>query len=143
LAIFGVQFHTPEGQRRYEASGITEEMMPALEVAPDEGLLLNRIVTSEEGPLLLQYWRSYEDLDAWARKLPHMRWWRWLVENAGPDVSFYHEIYQARSAEAIYERSCKPVGPALFTTTSTVSPGEGQSRQRQARFADAASGVTE
>jgi hypothetical protein len=65
------------------------------------------------------------------------------VENAGPDVSFYHEIYQARAAEAIYERACKPVGPALFTTTSKVSPGEGHSKQRQARFADAASGATE
>jgi hypothetical protein len=73
LAIFGVQFHTPEGQRRYDASGITEEMMPALEAARDEGQFLNRIVTSKEGPLLLQHWRSYEDLDAWARKLPHMR----------------------------------------------------------------------
>jgi hypothetical protein len=135
LAIFGVQFLTAEGQRRYEESGITEEMMPALADAQDKGwLLLNRHVTSDEGPLLLQYWRSYDDLDNWARNLPHMRWWRWLLENAGPDISFYHEIYTARSAEAIYERGCRPVGPALFTTTSTVEAGEGHSRDRQERY---------
>lgn len=140
LALFGVQFLTPEGRQRYEASGINEEMLPALEKAQRVGLLLqNRMVMTEEGPVLLQYWRSYDDLDGWARRLPHMRWWRWLLENAGPELSFYHEIYQVKSAEAIFERSCKPVGPAQFATTSEVASGEGGSRARQARFAEATS----
>ena len=139
LALFGVQFLTAEGQRRYEASGINEEMFPALGKAQEAGLLLhNRILTTEEGPVLMQYWRSYDDLDGWARRLPHMRWWRWLLENAGSELSFYHEIYQVKTAEAIYERGCQPVGPALFATTSAVSPGEGGSQDRQARFAEAA-----
>jgi hypothetical protein len=138
LALFGVQFLTPEGQRRYEASGIHEEMLPALGAAQAAGLLLlNRLLTTDEGPVLMQYWRSYEDLDRWARQLPHLRWWRWLLENAGPDLSFYHEIYQARTAEAIYEKGCRPVGPALFATTSVVTAGEGRSKDRQARFAAA------
>jgi hypothetical protein len=141
LAVFGVQFFTPEGQRRYEESGITEEMMSALGTAQADGLLLlNRMVMSEEGPLLLQYWRSYEELDDWARRLPHMRWWRWLLENSGDDISFYHEIYQAKTAEAIYEKGCRPVGPAVFASTSTVSSGEGRSKERQARFAAGAKG---
>jgi hypothetical protein len=140
LALFGVQFLTPEGQQRYEASGISEEMFPALGKAQEAGLLLqNRMVMTDEGPVLLQYWRSYDDLDSWARRLPHMRWWRWLLENAGPELSFYHEIYQVKTAEAIYERSCRPVGPALFATTSEVTPGEGGSRDRQTRFAEATS----
>lgn len=138
LAIFGVQFLTPEGQRLYEASGITEEMIPALTAAQAEGLLLlNRQMMSAEGPILFQYWRSYADLDAWARRLPHMSWWRWLLENAGPDVSFYHEIYQVNAAEAIFERGCQPVGPALFVSTSTVTSGEGRSKDRQERFTEA------
>jgi hypothetical protein len=144
LALFGVQFLTPEGLRRYEASGISEEMLPALGTAQEAGVLLqNRILPTEDGRVLLQYWRSYEDLEGWARRLPHMRWWRWLLENAGPDLSFYHEIYQVRTAEAIYERGCRPVGPALFTTTSAVTPGEGGSRDRQARFAEAARALGE
>jgi Monooxygenase af470-like len=141
LALFGVQFHTPEGQRRYEESGIHDEISPSLDAARDAGpLLLNRQLMTEEGPVLMQYWRSYDDLDRWARRLPHMRWWRWLLENAGTDLSFYHEIYQVKTAEAIYEKGCRPVGPARFTTTSTVSPGEGRSKDRQARFAAANTG---
>jgi hypothetical protein len=139
LALFGVQFHTPDGQQRYESSGISEEMYGALAAAQSSGtLLLNRVVSTQEGPVLLQYWRSYDDLDAWARGMPHMRWWRWLLENAGSDLSFYHEIYQVKAAEAVFERGCLPVGPAVFTSTSRVEAGEGQSRQRQERFAQAA-----
>jgi hypothetical protein len=138
IAIFGVQFHTPEGQQRYGESGITEEMGPALEKAKEVGFLHQEYLMSEGSGVLLQYWRSYEDLDQWARQLPHMAWWRWLLENAGTDLSFYHEIYQVKTAEAIFERGCRPVGAAKIATTSTVVPGEGQSRQRQQRFAEAA-----
>lgn len=135
IALFGVQFHTPEGQRRYEDSGINEEMAPALDAAQAAGpLLLNRPLMTDEGPVLMQYWRSYEDLDQWTRQLPHMRWWRWLLDNAGSDLSFYHEIYQVKAAEAIFEKGCWPVGPANFAATSTVAAGEGRSNDRQARF---------
>lgn len=138
VAIFGVQFHTPEGQQRYGESGITEEMGPALEQAKDVGFLHQEMLMGEGSGVLLQYWRSYDDLDRWARQLPHMAWWRWLLDNAGADISFYHEIYQVKTAEAIFERGCRPVGAAKIVTTSTVVPGEGQSRQRQQRFAEAA-----
>ena len=83
-------------------------------------LLLNRFVMSPEGPLLLQYWRSYDALDTWARTQPHSSWWRWLLDNAGENLGFYHEIYQARTAEAIYEHGTQPVGPAQFCTTEVV-----------------------
>lgn len=141
VALFGVQFHTPEGQRRYEESGITEEMDPVLRPGVADGLLLVRPLGEEGTGLLLQYWRSYDDLDRWARQLPHMRWWRWLLENVGPDLSFYHEIYQVKAAEAIYEKGCRPVGPAAFAAISPVAAGEGRSKDRQARFA-AAAGTT-
>jgi hypothetical protein len=139
LAFFGAQFHTEEGQREYEAAGITEEMMGSLAAAGPEGLLLNRAVMSPEGPLLLQYWRSYEDLDRWSRKMPHTRWWAWLLDHAGKDMSFYHEIYRVKTGEAIYEVGCNPVGPALFSSLETVKSGEGRSKDRQRRFAEAAS----
>jgi hypothetical protein len=139
VALFGVQFHTPAGQRRYEEAGIQEELEVALAEAVQEGiLLLNRPVMTPEGPVLMQYWRSYDELDDWARALPHMRWWKWLLDNAGPDLSFYHEIYQAKTAEAIFERGCTPVGPALFCEVMPVHAGEGRSKERQRRFAEAA-----
>jgi hypothetical protein len=141
IAIFGAQFHTPEGERRYNEAGIHDEMFPALQAAQQEGLLLlNRVVMSDEGPLLMQYWRSYDDLDRWARKQPHSRWWRWLQENSGPDLGFYHEIYQVRTAEAVFETGTKPVGPATFCSMVSSKAGEGRSSERQRRFEDAAAG---
>src|SRR5690349_23573285 len=117
-------------------------MLAALEQAKSEGLLLNRPVMSEEGPLLIQYWRSYEDLDRWARKQPHSRWWRWLQEHAGQGASFYHEIYVAGTAEAIYERGSRPVGPALFCMTEAVKGGQGHSKERQRHFAETARDIS-
>jgi len=139
VAIFGVQFHNEEGQQRYDAAGITEEMGPALEAARAEGHLLTRQLLEPNSGVLLQYWRSYDDLDRWARTLPHMRWWRWLLQNAGEDLSFYHEIYQVKTAEAIFEAGCQPAGPAVFATTSSIKAGEGGSRARQQRFVEHAS----
>ncbi len=137
VALFGVQFLTEKGQRSYEEAGINHEMSEALEKAREEGLLLNRPLMSPEGPVLLQYWRSYDALDRWARKQPHSRWWRWLLENVGEGIGFYHEIYQAKSAEAIYEEGTHPVGPALFSSIQAVTGGEGRSRERQHRFIEA------
>ncbi|MEH2066637.1 MAG: DUF4188 domain-containing protein [Nostoc sp.] len=136
LAFFGVQFYTEAGQRLYEDSGIQEEIFPALETAKAEGLFLNRPMTTPEGRLLMQYWRSYNDLGHWARQLPHSRWWNWLVDNTGKGVAFYHEIYQIKTGEAIYEPSTKPVGPALFCSVQPVKVGEGLSKERQQRFED-------
>src|SRR6185312_13854959 len=143
VAFFGVQYHTEEGMRRYDAAGITQEMMPALDAAREEGHLLTRPLQEGNGGVLLQYWRSYEDLDRWARTLPHMRWWRWLVQHAGPEISFYHEIYQVKAAEAIFEAGCQPVGPAVFSTTSSIKAGEGGSRARQQRFVEHANSSDE
>lgn len=142
IAFFGVQFLTADGQRLYEEAGINQEMSDALERAREEGLLLNRPLMSPDGPVLMQYWRSYDALDRWARKQPHSRWWRWLLENAGEGIGFYHEIYQAKSAEAIYEEGTHPVGPALFSAIQAVTGGEGHSRERQHQFIDASPGQT-
>ena len=135
VAFFGVQYLTPEGQALYEGSGINDAVFPALMQA--EGLLHNRPMMTEQGPVLMQYWRSHDDLQRFARTLPHTDWWRWLVENAGKGVSFYHEIYQLRAAEAIYEKGAIPVGPAAFCRCESVASGSGKSVQRQERFAAA------
>jgi Domain of unknown function (DUF4188) len=138
IALFGIQILSEEGARLYAESGIPAEIDPSLEAA--EGLLLNRPMMSQEGPILLQYWRSQEDLDRYARALPHGRWWKWLFQHAGEDLGFYHEIYEVKMAEAIYEPGTTPVGPALFSTAIPVSGGEGRARERKRRFLEAVEG---
>ena len=132
LAIFGMQVHTPEAGALYEASGIPEQMQASL--AQAEGLLLVRGIPDAYGGSQLQYWRSHEDLARYAREMPHMDWWKWLNNNRGKGFGFYHEIYQCKTAEAIFEIGTLPLGPAEFCTTSAVKGGEGHSQERQDRF---------
>lgn len=136
VAIFGMQAHTPEGYAMYEAAGIPQQMEEAL--AHAEGLLCVRSFPEGNGGLQLQYWRSHEDLARFARQMPHTVWWKWLTDHRGQGFSFYHEIYQCKTAEAIFQVGSLPVGPATFCETSAVTGGEGRSQERQRRFADAA-----
>ena len=136
IAIFGIQAHTPEGYAVYETSGIPQQMEASLGNA--EGLLGVRIFAEGNGGLQLQYWRSHEDLARFARTMPHTSWWKWLRHNQGKGFGFYHEIYQCRTAEAIFEAGTAPVGPGIFCTTSAVTGGEGRSQERQQQFLETA-----
>jgi hypothetical protein len=136
LATFGIQIHTPEAWAMYEEAGIPQQMEAAMKQA--EGLLCVRFFAEGNGGLQLQYWRSHEDLARFARQMPHTVWWKWLRDNRGKGLAFYHEIYQCKTAEAIFEVGTLPVGPGTFCTTAPVAGGEGRSGERQRRFAEAA-----
>ena len=136
IAIFGMQVHTPEAYALYESEGIPKQMEAAL--AQAEGLLCVRDFSEGNGGLQLQYWRSHEDLARFARQMPHTAWWKWLNNHKGQGFSFYHEIYQCKTAEAVFETGSLPIGPAMFCQTSAVTSGEGRSQERQRRFAEAA-----
>ncbi|MDM9384377.1 DUF4188 domain-containing protein [Chlorogloeopsis sp. ULAP01] len=82
--------------------------------------------------------RPYADLDKWARHLSHSCWWQWLTENAGRGLGFYHEIYQVKTAEALYKPGIKPVDPGVFCSLHSVKNGEGKSKERQQCFVRAA-----
>jgi hypothetical protein len=136
VALFGVQYLTEEGRRLYEESGIGDEIDPSLQTA--EGLLHGRSMMTEQGPVVMLYWRSYADLDRYARLLPHGRWWKWLVNHTSQGIGFYHEIYEVKAAEAIFEPGAKPVGPAAFSSLLPAIGGEGRSKERMRRFREAA-----
>lgn len=135
VALFGMQVLSSEGLRLYEAAGIPGELEQSLQGA--EGLLATRLLTEGNDTLILQYWRTHDDLARFARQLPHTAWWQWLNTHQGQGVAFYHEIYQCKTAEAVYEPGARPLGPAAFCETSSVRAGEGRSQERQSRFAEA------
>jgi hypothetical protein len=68
---------------------------------------------------VLQYWRSFDDLDSWSRRPPHSEWWRSAVERMRlkKDFGVYHETFLVRPSEieSIY-LNCGPVGLAAFGT---------------------------
>jgi Domain of unknown function (DUF4188) len=136
VGIFGLQVLSEDGQRLYAESGIQDQLMESLATSADDGLLLARRLQSDEGSLVMVYWSSYADLDRWARRQPHSLWWKWLVDNEGRGIAFYHEIYQAKAAEAVFTPDATPVGPGLFSSLEVIPSGKGYSRDRQKRFAD-------
>jgi len=59
-------------------------------------------------PMLIQYWRSFEDLERFARSpdAPHLAVWKWFnttIRDSG-DVGIWHETYRvpAGASESIY-----------------------------------------
>lgn len=136
LAIFGMQIHSDEAAVMYFESGIEEQARESL--AQEPGLLCVREFSEGNGGLQFQYWRSYKDLADYSKRLPHMAWWRWLLAHDGKGFSFYHEIYQCKTAEAIFEKGTIAVGPGTFCTTSAVEFGGNRSQERQRRFLEAA-----
>lgn len=76
--------------------------------------------------ILVQYWRSFEDLDRFARAddLPHLEAWRRFnraVRDSG-DVGVWHETYQVRAGayEAVYA-NMPPFGLGAATTHVPVA----------------------
>jgi Domain of unknown function (DUF4188) len=83
-------------------------MLRRLADVPELGLLHVESFTRGRTSLMVQYWRSFEHLERFARdsELPHLETWRrWnrQVRDSG-DVGFWHETYPVGpgSAEAVY-----------------------------------------
>lgn len=67
---------------------------------------------------VLQYWRSFEALDAWSHRPPHSEWWRDAVDRMRRkgDFGLYHETYliPRQQVESIYLDCPGPIGLARF-----------------------------
>ena len=74
----------------------------------EKGFLGHELFMYWRGPMLLQYWRSFEDLERFARNPddPHLPAWRRFNQTIGGDgsVGIFHETYLVERAnyEAIY-----------------------------------------
>jgi Domain of unknown function (DUF4188) len=79
-------------------------MLRYLDAHPEKGLLGYRFGF----PVIVQYWRSFDDLERFARdeEDPHLEPWRRFNKAVGAsgDVGVFHETYQVRAGEyeAIY-----------------------------------------
>jgi hypothetical protein len=80
-------------------------MLKELEANPDSGL----IGYSQAGLIAIQYWRSFEQLEAYARSTDGQHWPAWVAFNkrsgrSRGDVGIWHETYRIRSGEyeAVY-----------------------------------------
>lgn len=77
-------------------------MLRWLDQHPEAGLLKwhNAWIN---GPAVVQYWRSFEQLERFARATqePHLPTWKWFnhAVRASGDVGIWHETYKVRAGE--------------------------------------------
>jgi hypothetical protein len=71
---------------------------------PEVGLLGHLLALTPSGPVVIQYWRSAELLEAFARSAaaPHQPAWKgWnrLIGYQKPHVGIWHETYQVKAGQ--------------------------------------------
>jgi Monooxygenase af470-like len=80
-----------------------------------------------------QYWRSFDDLERWARSEPHREWWKQFLRDSG-GTGFWHETYLMRGGmEAVYDDIPEPLGFSAFAPVETARGGMFSARQRTGR----------
>ncbi len=110
-------------------------MMVTLAQNPAKGLLGSRATLSGRTVAMVQYWRSFEDLERFAREPddPHLEAWRRFNRAVGSsgDVGIFHETYkvQAGGYECLYG-NMPPYGLALAGRSVKVGERTDTARQR-------------
>jgi hypothetical protein len=78
-------------------------MITTLIQHPEKGFLGGFTSLSLRGPVMIQYWRSFEDLESFARRPsdPHLEAWKRFNQTVGSDgsVGIWHETYQVQPGQ--------------------------------------------
>ena len=112
-------------------------MLKELAARPESGFL----GVLQGFPTLVQYWRSFEDLERYARDHDQQHWPAWVAFNknvrvASGDVGIFHETYLVRAGEyeAIYGAMPR-IGLARAGRHVPIAASRDSARQRVAREA--------
>ena len=113
-------------------------MLRELQRDPERGLLGAGVGLMFGGPAVVQYWRSFEHLERFARDpaslhLPAWRWFNRAVKASG-DVGIWHETYLVPTGryEAIYGNMPR-IGLAAAAGPGAVGRGWGSAAARVGR----------
>jgi hypothetical protein len=89
----------------------------------------------------VQYWRSFEQLERYARSRDHVHWPAWVefntrVNKSRGDVGIWHETYRVRAGE--YEAIYSGMPPFGLGKVGPLVPaiGKRESARGRMRFAD-------
>ena len=108
-------------------------MMKELHSNPSLGFIHTEILLSWRGVTLIQYWRSFEALEAYAHGRTHMRAWKRFNNKAKNNtaVGIFHETYRIEkgSTEGIYMNMPKH-GLAHVTTHEPITKDMNSARLR-------------
>ncbi|HKT53019.1 MAG TPA: DUF4188 domain-containing protein [Caulobacteraceae bacterium] len=118
-------------------------MLKELAAKPELGLLHARQHFGPTSATLIQYWRSFEHLEAYARSADHAHLpvWRWFNSQLGSngDIGIWHETYliQPGAYESIYN-NMPPFGLGAAGTLVDAVGARQEARQRIKAAADTA-----
>lgn len=138
-------------------------MVKDLREHPEKGALCTYFaLISGVGPTVVQYWRSFEQLEAFARNTddPHLPSWRRYNQRVlkSGDVGIWHETYlvkdgqyetvyanmgriglaraawaEARTGQGAHGRAAGSAAPPRTTSPSAPAPGTGRRRSTRKR----------
>lgn len=133
--LIGMRINKPwKIHKWWPALGAMPKMLKELDKAPPEAGFLGH--TSLGVMSIVQYWRSFEHLERYARNPDALHWPAWVAFNrrmkaSRGDVGIWHETYRVRAGdyEAIY--SGMPLyGLAAAGQRAAVGPGAESARDR-------------
>ncbi len=134
--LIGAAVHEPQQAEQAGALLMAMvDMLGELEQDPSKGLLGYQ-VWGAVGGVIVQYWRSFEALESYAknpdaRHAPVWRAWNLLCEDDRAGAGIWHETFLVSSGsyEAVYQNM--PVtGLAKAGTSLTVAAAKGTARAR-------------
>jgi hypothetical protein len=135
--LIGMRINKPWKVHRWLPVALAmPKMLRELERRPDSGLLAATQGVLTTGLVVVQYWRSFEHLERYARDpdaehLPAWRRFNRLVRGSG-DVGIWHETYRVRAGEyeSIYGNMpriglarCGAHQPLGSTSTAAIRSG--------------------
>ncbi|MFZ0548576.1 MAG: DUF4188 domain-containing protein [Candidatus Promineifilaceae bacterium] len=110
------------------------KMIRELEAHPEKGFLGGRLLLEWRGATNIQYWRSFEALEQFARNPddPHLPAWKAFYKNVKDgSVGFWHETYVVRPGlfETIYNNTPR-MGLASVMDHVPATGGRREARER-------------
>jgi hypothetical protein len=111
-------------------------MLKELKEHPESGFL----GSAAAGLLTVQYWRSFEHLEAYARSHDHEHWPAWVAFNkrtaaSRGDVGIWHETYLVRAGD--YEAIYSGMPRIGLGSVANLIPASGRKESASGRLAKA------
>jgi hypothetical protein len=111
-------------------------MLRELEADPESGLLESRAWFGLRDPVLVQYWRSFDDLHEYARDADgeHLPAWKAFNRRVGEggSVGIWHETFLVKDGE--YEAVYNNMPPTGLGTVGDLRPASGDAETAAERL---------
>jgi hypothetical protein len=142
--LIGMRFRVRQVRRWLPLFRAMPRMLAELSADPTSGYLGGQSWIGNP-TIMVQYWRSFDDLERYARDTDHEHRPAWAAFNralrSGADVGVWHEAYRVRPGdyEAVY-RNMPPFGLAKATRTVPATGRRESAAGRLAAGANATEG---